>query len=89
MLEETRENIARLIALFEAQRQRADSLEADLSQCKARIEDYRMQITDLNQQIDNLKLQIAFSGGADNCEAKERIERMIREIDKCIKLLEK
>ena len=52
-------------------------------------EAYRKQITDLNQQIDNIRLASAFTGAGGNAAAKERIEKLIREIDKCIKLLEK
>ena len=45
-------------------------------------------MADLNQQIDNLELMRAFQAAGDPEEAKERIARLIREIDKCIKLLE-
>ena len=89
MLEEIKGHITELISLYESEKLRADTLSAKLFENEEMLKSCKEQITDLNQQIDNLKLQIAFSGGADNCEAKERIERMIREIDKCIKLLEK
>ena len=83
-----RANIARLIALYEAEKQRADSLAAKLSVCEGEISRYREQITDLNLQIDNQRLMSAFLAGGDSAQAKERIGRLIKEIDKCIKLLE-
>ena len=42
----------------------------------------------MNQQIDNLELMRAFQASGDPAESKERIAKLIREIDRCIKLLE-
>lgn len=87
-INELRSNIARLIALYEAEKQRADSLASKLSVSEGEILKYREQITDLNLQIDNQRLMSAFLAGGDREQAMERISRLIREIDKCIKLLE-
>lgn len=87
-INELRSNIARLIALYEAEKQRADSLASKLSVSEGEILKYREQITDLNLQIDNQRLMSAFLTGGDREQARERISRLIREIDKCIKLLE-
>lgn len=87
-INELRSNIARLIALYEAEKQRADSLASKLSVSEGEILKYREQITDLNLQIDNQRLMSAFLAGEDREQARERISRLIREIDKCIKLLE-
>lgn len=88
MLEDIKSNITRLIAFYEGEKQRADSLESSLRESAAQIEQYKAQITELNSRIDNLKLSMAFTGGGDNEVAKSRIEKLIREIDKCIKMLE-
>lgn len=88
MLEDVKAHITELISLYESEKQKADSLTAKLVRNEEMLKSCKEQITDLNQQIDNLKLQIAFSG-CDNVLAKERIDRMIHEIDKCIRLLEK
>ena len=89
MLEELRQNINGLIAGNEAEKQRADGLESRLELCKTLVEDYKTQIIELNGQIDNLKLTMAFGGGGDSKVSRERIDKLVREIDKCIKLLEK
>lgn len=89
MLEEISANFQKLIALYETEKQRADALSDQYAQAQEKIVEYKKQITDLNQQIDNLKLQCAFGASGDNFAAKESITRLIREIDKCIKLLEK
>ncbi len=88
MLEEIKSHIARLIALYEAERQRADSLAERLSESEQKCRQYKEQITDLNQQIDNLELLRAFQVAGDPEQSRERIQALIREIDKCIKLLE-
>lgn len=88
MLEEIKSNIARLVARYEAEKQRADRLAARLAESEEKCLKYKEQITDLNQQIDNLELMRAFQAAGDPAESRERIAKLIREIDKCIKLLE-
>ena len=89
MLEDLKSRIEKLISLYETEKQRADNLAAELEARKADIAAYKEKIADLDSQIDNLKLQYAFSGAGDPALAKERITKLVREIDRCIKLLEK
>ena len=89
MLEDIKSNIERLISLYETERQRADALAAEVEAAKAAAAAYKEKVGELDAQIDNLKLQFAFSGSGDPALAKERITKLIREIDRCIKLLEK
>ena len=88
MLEDIKSNIAKLVAQYEAERQRADNLAERLAQSEEKCLKYKEQITDLNQQIDNLELMRAFQAAGDPADSRERIAKLIREIDKCIKLLE-
>lgn len=90
MLDGISTNISKLIALYEAEKQRADSLQAKLSSREEDIRKYKEQITGLNLQIDNLSLMNAFrtSTSDDNSAAKDAVSKLIREVDKCIKLLE-
>ena len=88
MLEDLKSNIVRLISLYEGEKQRADMLAGKLAESEAVVLSCKMQITDLNQQIDNLKLSCAFTGSGDNTVAKQRVDNLIKEIDKCIALLE-
>ena len=89
MLEDIKSNIEKLISLYETEKQRADALQAQLEQSRETIAAYKEKVTDLDGQIDNLRLQYAFSGAGDPVLAKERITKLIRAIDRCIKLLEK
>ena len=90
MLENIHKNFEKLIALYEAAREKNETLEKELEKATADCKTLRERIVELERQIDNLRLAEAFStpeGG--NGEAKLRVDRLIREIDKCISLLEK
>lgn len=95
MLDELKANIARLIALYEKEKSRADSLsgllsekEAEVARYREEVKKYKEQITDLTLQIDNLRLGAAFASDSAGKGAGESIGRLIKEIDECIKLLE-
>ena len=88
MLESLRKDIEKLIALYEEEKAERIRLQALLAECCAENESCRNQIGDLEQQVNNLQLSEAFGATGDKVAAKERIEKLIKEIDKCISLLE-
>lgn len=88
MLDDVKNDIARLVSLYEEQRYRAETLAVKLSEAEQNVRKCKEQITDLNLQIDNLHLMYAFNACDDSKEAKRRIDRILKEIDKCIELLE-
>lgn len=89
MLEEIKANIERLIAAYESVKVENAALRTEVSQYKEQIEDHRKHISELEKQIDNLKLTGAFLGRDGNrAEARAKIEKMIKEIDRCISLIE-
>ncbi len=88
MLETVKEKIKRLIAAYESEKVWRMGLEAELEQAKLQNETYRKQIIELERQIDNLKLTEAFRGGGDNAAAKKKIDSLMKEIDRCIALME-
>ena len=87
MLEDINDKITKLIALYEGERQRAESLAAELSESRKALQERQIQIAELKNKIENMQLQSAFTAGGTP-EAKARITALIREIDKCIALLE-
>ena len=90
MLEDIRNQFRRLVALYEAQRGRADALEEELRREREVSRSCREQIAALEKQMSSSTLAQAFlSPGTDTAAAKERIDKLVREIDKCISLLEK
>ena len=89
MLETEKEKIRQLIAAYESERMERMKLQTELEQTRKQNEDYRKQIIELERQIDNLKLTEAFmAGGSDTTAAKKKIDRLMKEIDRCITLME-
>jgi uncharacterized coiled-coil DUF342 family protein len=88
MLEEVRQQIEKLIARYEAGKAENERLRAELQACKETGEAYRRQILELESTIETLKLTEAFTAGGDHQAAKEKMDKLIREIDKCISYLE-
>ena len=87
MISDLRSKIERLISLYEREKQRGDELASQLEASKAEIADNTQQITELKSQIDHYKLAGAFTSSEDVQASKERLNKLIRDIDKCIKLL--
>ena len=89
MLATIKQKIERLIAAYEQERMERIRLQETLQQSQLQNETYRTQIKELERQIDNLKLTQAFvADGTDNTEARKKIDRLMKEIDKCISLME-
>ena len=89
MLETVKDRIRQLIAAYESERMERKKLQTELEQTRLQNEAYRKQIIELERQIDNLKLTEAFmAGGNDTAAAKKKIDRLIKEIDRCITLME-
>lgn len=89
MFEDLHSNFNKLIALYETEREERMSLQERLKQSETAVEAYRKQIAELERQIDNLRLAQAFGSEGGKIEAKEKINKLIKSIDKCITLLEK
>lgn len=89
MLEGIKKDIEKLIALYENEKSRRQALEKELAQSRADNESCHRRIEDLEHQVDNLRLTEAFMAPAGSGKgAKEKIDRLIKEIDKCISLME-
>jgi uncharacterized coiled-coil DUF342 family protein len=89
MLDKVKGNIQKLIAAYETERAARVRLESELEKSESQNQEYRKQITELERTIDNLRLADAFkAGNADNTEARKKIDRLMKEIDKCITLME-
>ena len=88
MLEDVKSNIEKLISLYETQKQTSEELRVSLDRSRAETAACKEQISELKKQIDSLKLTGAFTSTGDNQAAKERIDKLVREIDKCIAFLE-
>ena len=87
MLDAVRQKITQLIAAYETEKAERMKLQAELERKVSENETYRKQIIELERKIDNQRLAGAFLNG-DNAESKKKIDRLIKEIDKCISLME-
>ena len=88
MLEEIREQIKQLIARYEAEKAENQRLRQELHTCEETAEALRKQITELESEIETRKLTEAFSGGATGDDVRAKVDKLIKEIDKCISYLE-
>ena len=88
MLDNIKQKIAQLIAAYESEKAECDRLRSELEKSTQQNETYEKQIIELERQIDNQKLAGAFKTDADTAESKKKIDRLIKEIDKCISLME-
>ena len=89
MLENIKHKIEQLIAAYEKEKMERIRLQEALHQSQKQNETYKLQITELEREIDNLKLTKAFmADGTDNVQAIKKIDRLMKEIDKCISLME-
>lgn len=88
MLEDVRKDIVKLIALYEREKAENLRLRTELQECKEAGEAARQKILELESRTETLKLAQAFSAGGDHAAAKETIDKLIRDIDKCIAWLE-
>ena len=86
MFDAVRQKIAQLMAAYESEKAECERLRAALEQSTAQNEAYQKQIIELERQIDNQKLAGAFLNG-DNVESKKKIDKLFKEIDKCITLI--
>jgi len=87
MLEGIRENIKQLIARYEAEKAENERLRDELRACEETGATLRKQITELESELETRKLTEAFSAGAP-ADAKAKVDKLIKEIDKCISYLE-
>lgn len=89
MLDTLKQPIVKLIAAYETEKSDRERFEKELAELKQQNETYRKQILELERQIDNLKLSEAFKATAGNgADAKKKVNALLKEIDKCIKLIE-
>ena len=89
MLDTIKQRIKQLIAAYESERLERERLQTAVAKYQEREEAYKKQIIELERQLDNLKLTEAFKASAGNSpEAKKKINNLIKEIDRCISLME-
>jgi archaellum component FlaC len=83
-------NIQLLFNEFEGVENKNKMLEDEIERLKTEIELLKREKSELSQKNEQMKLATLILSGVDeNREAKQKINKLIREIDKCIALLNK
>ena len=88
MLDNVRTQIEQLIARYEAEKAENTRLRQELQACEETGAALRRQIKELESEIETRKLTEAFSGGAATDDVRAKVDKLIKEIDKCISYLE-
>ena len=80
--------VKQIIAKHEALKQEKGQLLAKIEDLEESINQLRKENQILEQKYENLKLaKMLIVSDDDNKDAKNRIQKLVREIDKCIALL--
>ena len=83
-------NLQLLFNEFEGVENKVKTLENEISRLNGQIELLKKEKTELSQKNEQMKLATLILSGVDeNREAKQKVNKLIREIDKCIALLNK
>lgn len=87
-IERLKQNIHSLVIKYRKTNEKKNSLENEVVELKKEIEALKKDNSDLNEKLNKLKLAKNLSeslGGSH--DAKIKVNRIVREIDKCIALL--
>ncbi len=79
--------IDKLIKLYISSLEQIKSLESKVQELQSELENVKREKQDLNDKLKTTKVASAISSGEGSYEAKMRINQLVREIDKCIALL--
>ncbi|MDR2130539.1 MAG: hypothetical protein LBP56_05150 [Odoribacteraceae bacterium] len=79
--------VEQMIQLYIASQEQRRALEAEVSQLQQQVQELKSGAQRLNEEIKTLKVAGAISAGEGTSEARVRIGQLVREIDKCITLL--
>ncbi len=90
LLNNLKQNVQQFFEAFAVAENEKIMLENNVLNLKHEIELLKKEKLELNQKIEQLRLATHILSGVDeNREAKQKINKLIREIDKCIALLNK
>jgi wobble nucleotide-excising tRNase len=88
IVSEFKARVAQLIEQYNLLEGKKQQLEEENKTLKEKIEALLQENDQLEHKYDNLRIaKFIDSGYNDNQDAKQRIDKLLREIDKCIALL--
>ncbi len=88
MIDDLRKDMERLVSLYENERKRGDELASSLVVSQSEVVKLKKLNAELTDKLKKLEVANALAGADTSFEAKNSIDRLVRQIDQCIKLLE-
>ena len=89
MINELKEKIRKLIALHEGSKQEKIQLQEDNNKLRNQLKQKEAEYTNLKEKYSRLELAKGLASSESTHDAKIKINRIVREIDNCIALLNK
>lgn len=81
-------HIEHIISCYEVALFEKGELERKLSEAMTDLDKYKTKVKELEDKLEKKQLTTAFEASSQDIkEARQRIARIVREIDKCISLL--
>ena len=81
-------HIEQIISKYELALSENESLKGELERCRTELENKGDRIKELEKKVELMQLGEAFKASAEDVkEAKRKIGKIVREIDKCISML--
>ena len=88
VIQKLKGHIEQIISKYELALSESISLKEELEKCKTDLEEKNNKIKELEQKVELMQLGDAFKASSEDVkEAKKKIARIVREIDKCISML--
>lgn len=87
VINELNTKVERLIKLYISSLDKNREMDSEMKELRIQIERMKSENMKLHEEIKTLKVVAAISTGEGSSEAKNRIRQLVREIDKCIALL--
>ncbi len=83
-----RARIKKLMSMYEEEKEQKESLKQENTELTQKIAVMEKRVSELEHKYNNLKIARSLvSDGEDIHDAKIKVNRIVREIDKCIALL--
>ncbi len=90
IIKELEAQVAALIADHKRLSRLSDDLTRERNSLLSERRELQMQVTQLNSEISSLRLSVALGGNdKDKDKARARVNQLMREVDRCIALLNK
>lgn len=86
-VDEIEDKIKRLIVALRAKRAEISALKSDLQFEKQKVDDLKARIQKLEEDNKLLRIAQTLTTGTDTTDTKDQIDQLVRELDKCITLL--